>query len=92
MRLRTCVRRFEDHVLEVPDYFPMWVHWLKTLESYKNCANANSKCRGEMDNRMDPFPERKCKKDNHMTNIWEWETWVKTWSRFLKTNAKKIIT
>ena len=63
----TYVRRFEDHVLEAPEYFPLWVHWLKTLEEYKNCAEANSKCRGDMGNRGGPFPG--CKKENDLPKV-----------------------
>ena len=56
-------------MLEAPEYFPLWVHWLKTLEGYKNCAEANSKCWGEMGNRGGPFPERECKKDNDLPKV-----------------------
>ena len=38
--VRLCVCRYEDNVLEWPEYFSMWVHsrrW-KTYAEYKKCA------------------------------------------------------
>ena len=38
--VRLCMRRYEDTVLEWPQFFSMWVHsrkW-KTYEGYKKCA------------------------------------------------------
>ena len=30
--------RYQEHVLEVPDFFPMWAHHLKTAQQYEDCA------------------------------------------------------
>ena len=38
--------RFEDKILEGPDYFPMWVHHLKRNRSYVACATGVN-CTGE---------------------------------------------
>ena len=59
------MRRFDDHVLERPDYFPMWAHKLKTKEEYEACFKGQ--CRGEPDgtNHMPKFPEVHDKMTTH---------------------------
>ena len=49
--------RYDDHVLEKPDYFPIWAHHLKKEHEYTLCAEGH--CAGEPrgENNMPKFSE-----------------------------------
>ena len=48
--------RFDDFVLQRPEYYPMWAHHLKKENPYENCARMiTCGCRGQYKNRMPPF-------------------------------------
>ena len=51
----TCCR-FDDFVLQRPEYYPMWAHHLKKEKQYENCARMiTCGCRGQYKNRMPSF-------------------------------------
>jgi len=51
--------RFEDFVLERPDYFPMWAHALKTEGKYSDCALGRCKGQPREKNHMPDFDKVK---------------------------------